>query len=286
MRPAARHVARPARARPSKVITASATCSLRLVELAEAFTGAAAVHHCIHASSYTAAAWRAELPAAEQVVLEAADRVGAVVVFPESLYSYGRVQGPITEESPRNADFGKPAVRVALLEARRQSPTPTVSVAAADFFGPHVRTSHAGERLVPTVLAGRTMRVVGSLDQPHSWTYVPDLAAAMIRAAQTPELYDAVLHAPTAAPLTQRELIAAVARAGGVAMPKVGALPAGLLRGIGLVHRDTRELAEMSFQFTAPFVLDSTRSQELLGLAPTPTDVAVKATVDWWRAQA
>ncbi|MCL2543342.1 MAG: NAD-dependent epimerase/dehydratase family protein [Nocardioidaceae bacterium] len=254
--------------------------------LGAALAGAVTVHHCIHASAYAAAAWRAELPAAERTVLEAAGRVGAVVVFPESLYSYGRVTGPMTEETPRDADFGKPAIRAELLGARAASPTPTVSVAASDFFGPHVRGAHGGERLIPTVLAGRTMRVLGSADQPHSWTYVPDLAAAMIRAAATPALHDTFLLAPTAPPLTQRELVAAVAKAGGVPVPKVGVIPAGLLRAIGTVHGATREIAEMSYQFTAAFVLDSSRSERLLGLAPTPVDDAMRATVSWWAEQA
>lgn len=248
-----------------------------------ALDGARALHHCVHASRYDAATWRRELPATEQVVLAAAGRAGAVVVFPESLYAYGAVTGPITEDTPRTATHGKPGVRTALLAARAASATATVSVAAGDFYGPRVLTSHAGERMVPTILAGRTMRVIGSLDQPHAFTYVPDLAAAMIRAAQDPQLWDSVLHAPTAPALTQRELIAAFAAAGDVPMPKVGAIPAGLLRAIGLVHRDTRELAEMAFQFSAPFVLDSRRSEERLGLKPTSIEDGARASVAWWR---
>ncbi|MEQ6902429.1 NAD-dependent epimerase/dehydratase family protein [Nocardioides sp. YIM 152588] len=253
--------------------------------LADAFAGAAAVHHCIHGSQYRASTWAAELPVAEQAVLAAAGEVGAVAVFPESLYSYGRVDGPITEASPRTATGGKPGVRSALLAARAASPTPTVSVVASDFFGPHVRNAHAGERMIPTVLAGRRMRVLADLDQPHSWTYVPDLAAAMVRAATDPSLWNSVLHAPTGAPLTQRELIAAVADAAGVPMPKTGAIPAWALRAIGLVHTDTRELAELSYQFSRPFVMESAESERLLGQSPTPIEVALKETVAWWRAQ-
>jgi len=255
-------------------------------DLGTAFAGATAVHHCIHGSRYAAATWRSELLPAEQAILDAASRAGAVVVFPESLYAYGEVAGPITEDLPRTATRGKPGVRTELLRARAASATPTVSVAASDFFGPRVLNSHAGERMVPTILAGRTMRVVGSLDQPHSFTYVPDLAAAMIRAAADDSLWGSVLHAPTAPPVTQRELIAAFATAAGVPMPRTGAIPAGLLRLIGMVHGDTRELAEMSFQFTGPFVLDSSRSEKLLGLKPTAFEVAVQETVDWWRERA
>lgn len=254
-------------------------------QLDAAFAGATAVFHCIHASAYDAAAWRRELPAAERVVLEAAGRAGAVVVFPESLYSYGVVDGPITEDTPRAAVGGKPGVRTDLLRARAASPTPTVSVVASDFYGPRVRTSHAGERVVPNVLKGKRISVIGSPDLPHSFTYVPDLAAAMIKAAATPELWDTVLHAPTGPAPTQRELIAAFAAAAGVETPAVGRLPMGLMRAVGLVHRGTRELLELSFQFTAPFVMDSSRSEQLLGLAPTPIDVAAKETVAWWREQ-
>jgi nucleoside-diphosphate-sugar epimerase len=254
-------------------------------QLGAAFEGAVAVHHCIHGSRYDARTWRAELPVAERHVLEAAGRVGAVVVFPESLYSYGPVDGPMTEDLPRAATGGKLGVRTELLAQREASATPTVSVAASDFYGPLVRTAHAGERLVPTVLAGRTMRVLCSLDQPHSFTYVPDLAAAMIIAAARPELWNSFLHAPTAPALTQRHLVELVAAAGDVPVPRMSAIPAPVLGALGLVSRDLRELAETSYMFARPFVLDSTVSEQRLGLAPTPLETGVKETVGWWCEQ-
>ena len=253
--------------------------------LAEAFDGAVAVHHCIHGSAYDARVWRAELPQAEAAVLEAAGRVGAVVVFPESLYSYGRVDQPITEETPRTATGGKLGVRTELLAQRDASSTPTVSVAASDFYGPAVRNAHAGERLVPTVLAGRTMRVLGSLDQPHSFTYVPDLAAAMISAAGREDLWNSFLHAPTAPAVTQRRLVELVAEAGGVPVPRASTIPVPVLRGMGLVSREMRELAETGYMFSDPFVLDSTLSEQRLGLSPTPIEAGLAATVAWWRQQ-
>ena len=84
--------------------------------LAAPIVGATAVYHCIHGSSYDAATWRAELPVAEQAILAVGRAtVGAVVVFPESLYSYGPVDRPITEDLPREATSGKLGVRTELL---------------------------------------------------------------------------------------------------------------------------------------------------------------------------
>ena len=253
--------------------------------LDEAFDGAVAVHHCIHGSAYDAKVWRAELPRAERVVLEAAARAGAVVVFPESLYSYGRVDGVMSESTPRTASTGKLGVRTELLAQREASATPTVSVAASDFYGPLVRTAHAGDRMIPTVLAGRTMRVLGSADQPHSFTYVPDLAAAMIRAAADETLWNSFLHAPTAEPVTQRRMVELVAEAAGVRVPKVSSIPTGVLGVVGLVSREVREMSEMGYQFSRPFVMDSTASEQRLGLSPTPMTDGLAATVAWWRAQ-
>ena len=247
--------------------------------------GVAAVHHCIHGSQYRASTWRAELPAAEQVVLELAGEVGAVVVFPESLYSYGPVDGVIDEETPRTATRGKLGIRADLLRAREASPTHTVSVVASDFFGPRVRTSHVGERLIPTILAGRTVTVVGSLDQPHSFTYVPDLARAMVTASLDQSLWDRVLHAPTVAAGTQRDLVVAIAAAAGVRTPRAFAVPSWVFKAMGLVSVDMRELAETSYQFDRPFVMSSRGSEDALQLAPTPFEQQVKETTTWWQNQ-
>lgn len=249
------------------------------------FEGADAVFHSIHASKYNAKVWRAELPAAEQAVLNAAGAAGAVVVFPESLYSYGQVDGVIYEDTPRTASAGKLGVRTELLRAREASSTATVSVVASDFFGPRVLSAHMGERAVPNVLAGKKIRVVANADVLHSFTYVPDLARAMVAAAEDRALWNSVLHAPTAPALTQREMIACYANAAGVASPKVGVIPSWMLKATGVLSSDARELAEMSYQFARPFVMDSTKSEQRLGFGPTPLATAAAATVAWWRSR-
>lgn len=255
-------------------------------QLTGALTGATAVFHCIHGSAYRAAAWAAELPQAEQVVMDAAAAAGAVVVFPESLYSYSEPEQIMNESSRREASGGKRGIRSALLAARQAHAANTVSVVAGDFFGPRVKMAHAGERMVKPILAGKAVQFIGSTKQPHSFTYVPDLAAAMIAAAQKPGLRNTVLHAPTGPAVTQRDMAAAHASAAGVAAPKVSAVPGWVFRAAGVFSTDMRELAEMLYQFERPFVMDSSESQRLLGLEPTALPEAAAATVAWWRGAA
>ena len=253
--------------------------------LGGALVGATAVFHCIHGSRYEAAAWARELPAAEQSVLAAAGAAGAVVVFPESLYSYSAPGQVMAEDSPRQAQGGKRGVRTALLAARAASATATVSVVAGDFFGPRVRNAHAGERMVRPVMAGRRMQVIGRADQPHSFTYVPDLAAAMIAAADRPQLWNRVWHAPTGPALTQRGIAGAFARAAGARAPRVTAIPGWALKAMAVFSPAMRELAETLYQFQRPFVMDSRASEAALGIQPTPLHEAAAATVAWWGDQ-
>lgn len=252
------------------------------------FDGATAIYHCVGGSRYAAKAWAAELPVNELAVMNEAGRAGTVVAFAESLYAYGRVNGPITESSSRTVKVGKnskAAVRQQLLRAREAHVTPTVTVAASDFLGPHVRTSLAGEQLIVPILTGQTVKAFGKLDLPHSFTFVPDLAAALIRAAADKSTWNSVLHAPTAPAITQRQLIERIAAAAGVATPKVMAAPTVVMRMMGLTNELMRSLAETDYQLDRSFVLDSTTSERLLELHPTPLDEAIERTVRWWKTQ-
>ena len=256
--------------------------------VADAVRGADVVFHAVHAA-YTAKAWAADLPRAEAAVLDAAAANRAPVVFPESLYSYSRPEQVMREDSPREAAGGKRGVRTQLLAARAAHPATTASVVAGDFFGPRVRTAHGGERMVDAVLKGRPLQVIGRPDVPHAFTYVPDLTAAMIAVADRLLAgggeADRVWHAPTGPALTQAELAGHLADAAGVASPRISGIPTPLLRAIGLFSPSMRELAEVAYQFEAPFVLDATGSERELGLAPTPIERAASETIGWWRAQ-
>ncbi|OZE98428.1 epimerase [Rhodococcus sp. 15-2388-1-1a] len=244
-------------------------------------SGATAVYHCTHVA-YENTVWRNKLVAMEHRVLDAA--AGTVVAFPESLYAYGRVDGPIREDSPRDATFRKLGVRTQLLAARNAHSTPTVSVAASDFYGPRVLTSHMGERVIAPILAGKPVRVLASADLPHSFTYVPDLAAAMITAAASPSLWNTVLHAPTAPAVSQRAMIEMFSAAAQLPSPKVGTIPAWALRLLSAVPGPMKELGDTLYQFRYPYVLDSGRSEAILGQQPTSLVDGTAATMAWWAA--
>ena len=69
---------------------------------------------------------------------------------------------------------------------------------ASDYFGPGTTQSALGETVFGTALTGRTAQVMGNPDQPHSYSYTPDVAAALITLGTQPGATGAVWHLPVA----------------------------------------------------------------------------------------
>ncbi|MFO7250519.1 MAG: NAD-dependent epimerase/dehydratase family protein [Actinomycetes bacterium] len=266
-------------------VAADAADAERLTELAR---GAAALFNCVNPPYWR---WPVDWPPMAASFLAAAERTGAVLVILGNLYGYGPVDGPITEESPLAATDTKGRVRARMwadaLAAHEAGRIRAVELRASDFFGPGCRhASHLGERFVPRLLAGKPALYLGDPDQPHSWTYVKDVARALEIAAADERAWGRPWHVPTAPAVTAREIAARVCELGGAPRPpRITVPPAWLRRAAGMVSPMLRELEEIRYQFDRPYLLDSSAFQATFGMAPTPLDEALAETVDWWRSR-
>jgi nucleoside-diphosphate-sugar epimerase len=253
--------------------------------LARTSVGAAALYNCASPRSY--AQWASEWPPLAAGILAAVERSGAVLVTMSNLYSYGPVKAPMTEDMPPAAQGKKGRIRAGMwtdaYAAHQAGRIRATEARASDYFGPgFTDTSTMGSRTVPLVLDGRTVRVIGNPDMPHTWTYVDDVARTLAVLGTDERAWGKVWHVPSGPPRSQREMVAAFASAANVGTPKVRVIPNWSLRAIGLVSPVVRELGEVRYQFTAPFVMDSSASTTTFGLAATPLDQAAAATVAWW----
>jgi nucleoside-diphosphate-sugar epimerase len=142
-----------------------------------------------------------------------------------------------------------------------------------------------GERLLEPLLAGKTIRPVGSADQPHTWTYLPDLARALVAAGETEAAWGQAWHAPSPQPRTFREVARGFADEAGVAEPRISPVPLWAVAALGTVQPMMREVARIGYQFTAPFVMDSSVAERALGVTPSAWDTITTDTLRWWKAQ-
>jgi nucleoside-diphosphate-sugar epimerase len=219
----------------------------------------------------------------------AAERSGALLVVMDNLYAFGASAAmPMRENTPLNPSGNKGAVRAematSLLEAHAAGRMRAALVRASDFYGPQVKDSAFGERVVPRVIAGKKVSMLGSLDVPHSVTYMPDVADTIAAVITTPAAAGRTWLVPNAPAVAQRQVVEALARAAGT-KARVSAVPHIAITLGGLVVPLFRELKETWYQFADPWTTDSTVTESELGVAPTSLDDGATATVAWWRAQ-
>ncbi|WP_129305079.1 NAD-dependent epimerase/dehydratase family protein [Streptomyces sp. L2] len=253
--------------------------------LTDAVRGADALYHCAAPPYHR---WAAQWPPLVSSVCAAAEETGAVLVLLGNLYGYGPVDGPLTEDLPLAATGPKGRVRAAGWEQardlHRQGRVKAVEVRASDFFGPGVTDGgHLAARVVPRLLRGKPVSVLGDPDAPHSWTYLPDVARALTEVAGEERAWGRAWHVPTGPALSTREMTGRLATEAGTAPVTVRALPPAVLGALSLVSPLIRELKEIRYQFDRPFVVDSSVYEAEFTVRATPLDEQVKATVDWWR---
>jgi nucleoside-diphosphate-sugar epimerase len=249
--------------------------------LAAAAEGAEALYDCVNPPYHR---WATDWPPVASAALHAAEATGAVLVTAGNLYSYGPGTYPMREDSPLASTESKGVVRATMWReaqaAHRAGRLRATEVRGSDYLGPGAAMhAHAGPRMLDPLLAGRRLTPIGSADQPHSWTYLPDFARALAAAATDPHAWGHAWHAPTPEPLTYRELATRFADAAGAPRPRISPVPMWLVGVLGLGQPMMREVHRIGYQFTEPFVLDSARSQEVLGLVPTPWEAIVAETL-------
>ena len=263
----------------------TATDASDAARLTEAAQGASVIYNCASPPYHR---WVQDWPPLMAGVNAAAEAVGAVQVTLSNLYGYGVPDGPMTEDLPLAATGPKGRVRAQVwqqtLDLHRQGRIRAAEVRASDFFGPGVTDGgHLAGRLMPSLLRGRTVRVLGDPGTPHSWTYVPDVARALVQVGQSEDSWGRAWHVPTEAPRSIRAMAGLLAAQAGVGQPTVRQLPPGLVRALGLASPLLRELPEVRYQFDRPFVMDSAAFTARFGEAATPIDEQIKSTVLWWQ---
>lgn len=252
-------------------IRADATDPARLAELTE---GASALFNCANPQYHR---WLTDWPPLAAALLTTAERTGADLVIMSNLYGYGPVDGPITEHTPLAATHPKLRLRAdmwrAALAAHEAGRLRVTEARASDYIEANSVLSFA---LGKPLLAGRRAFAPAPLDVPHSWTSTLDAARTLVTLAGDDRAWGRAWPVPTNPPLTIRQLATRFCEVNGAPPARPATLPYPALRAVGLVSPMVRELSTTRYQFTAPFVLDSTVTEKTFGLHPRPIEDALR----------
>src|SRR4029078_491935 len=91
--------------------------------------------------------------------------------------------------------------------------------------------------------AGKTANVLAAPDQPHTYTYIPDIGAGLATLGEHPDATGQVWHLPNDPDTkTTPQLVDIIYQHAGHPHDKLRAMPALVLRVLGLANPTLREL--------------------------------------------
>jgi nucleoside-diphosphate-sugar epimerase len=260
--------------------------ALEADSLSRACAGATTIYHCASPAYHR---WPELFPRLQANVIAVAKESQALVVAAENLYGYG-VAGDLRQDLPMLANTRKGRVRAevsqSLFAAHGRGELRAVAGRASDFFGPGVTNSVMGERFWLGLLAGKSVSWFGDADVPHTFTYVPDFARALIMLADCEAAYGRAWHVTCPPAMSPRALVAKASALAGLPPARVKPLPEFILRVVGLFIPAAGETVELRYLFDQELRVNAEPFLSLTGQQATDWEVALRQTVVWWRNRA
>jgi len=246
--------------------------------------------HIYNATNPPYAQWPQLFPLLNTSILKTASAAGARLIVMDNLYMYGPTNGAlITEDLPYRATGSKGMTRARmaeeLLAAHKRGDVQMLMGRASDFFGPGVFDSSVGERLFANAVQGKPAQMLGRIDLPRTYSYVPDIGTALVVLANDDTAYGKAWHLPNPETTTAREFVRLVYESAGqpLRMQVVSPLMRRVLTPFIPI---LREVAEMSYSNEQSYVVDDSPYRQRYGSTATPLREAIAHTVTWFRQHA
>lgn len=236
---------------------------------------------------YDTKVWSELWPRIMGNAIEACKRAKAKLVFFDNVYMYGKVDGPMTEDTPFNPCSKKGEIRAGvattLLDEIKRGHLDALIARSADFYGPHAKNGVANILVFDKFAKGAQAAWLVNDKVPHSFTFTPDAARSLAMLAGTEAAWNQTWHVPTAPnPPTGKGFIQMAAEAFGIE-PKYRILSRPLIKLAGLFDSDIRETYEMLYQNDFPYLFDSAKFTKAFDFIPTPYPEGIRQTAAAYR---
>jgi len=269
---------------PKQVQGVTETVSADLSDLARTINAVAGstVVYLLVGLKYDVKVWRELWPRIMSNAIEACKRANAKLIFFDNVYMYGKVIGPMTEETPFNPCSKKGEIRAqiasTLLNEVKAGNLTAMIARSADFYGPNAKTSVANLLVFERLAKGAKPSCLVSDSVPHSYTYTPDAGRSLALLADTESAWNQTWHVPTAPnPPNGKEFIGLAAKEFAVE-PKYRILSRPVIKIGGLFDPEIRESYEMLYQSDSEYVFDSSKFTKAFGQEPTAYDEGIRCT--------
>jgi nucleoside-diphosphate-sugar epimerase len=219
----------------------------------------------------------------EQALTAAIEKGVERCVLVGTVYPFGLAQTPLVQEDhPRNPHTFKGQMRKQqediLLAADAAGRIRGTILRLPDFYGPNVDRSYLSS-LFQAAVQQKTAQLIGPLNTPHEYVYIPDAARILFRLIQEDGAYGRTWNLAGAGKVTLAELVKLVESIAGKPVRKFVA-GKRMLQLVGAFNPLLKEVAEMHYLCTQPIFLDDSALTNLLGpLKKTSYDEGVRASL-------
>lgn len=255
-------------------------------EVAALCAGMDVVFQCAQPEYYE---WPEKFPPIMRGIVAGVAQTNARLVMGDNLYMYGPTDGrPLQENLPYAATGRKGRTRAEMaqmvLAAHAEGRIVATIGRASDFYGPRVLGSAVGEIFFEPALEGKPVNVIGNPDLPHTYTYIRDFARGLVTLSESEAAFGRAWHVASAETITTRDFADLVAAEVGQTV-RLRPAGKGTLAVMGLFVKEIREMREMAYEFTEPFVMDDSQYRQAFGNGTTPHRDAIRATVAWYKSR-
>ena len=270
---------------PQKVNASDETVSADLLDAkatSDAVKGSEVVY-LVAGLQYDTVTWQTQWPRVMSNVINACKEHGARLVFFDNVYSYGQVQGAMTEQTPFNpcSKKGEVRARIAsqLLDEMHSGNLQALIARSADFYGPGATQSLLFHVLFERLRQQKTPQWMGNTRAIHTFTYTPDAGRAIALLAQSDKAYGQTWHLPTSDELLNAERFIQIACEISGRPNKVQVAPKWLLKLMGVFFPEVRENHEMMYQLENDYHFNSTKITNAYNLVATPYQLGIAQCV-------
>jgi nucleoside-diphosphate-sugar epimerase len=200
-----------------------------------------------------------------------------------TVYSFGKPQTErVSEDHPREPHTFKGRMRKEqedlVLAAHASGKIQTAILRLPDFYGPGVDKSFLWSAF-QAAKTGKRAQLVGPIDAPHEFVYLPDAGVTIERLIAEPRAWGSAWNLGGAGVTSVHAMVNEIFAQSG-RKPKYMVAGKTMLRIFGLFNPVVREMVEMHYLLTSPVILDDTRLKNLLGDLPkTPYKEGIRQTL-------
>jgi nucleoside-diphosphate-sugar epimerase len=232
-------------------------------DMIKVMSGASVIYVC-SSFPYQTKVWRKAWPTFIERIIRIASKENAKIVYLDNTYLYGPwpLQNPIHEDHPSSpsSDKGKirKAVTLKLIEAAQQKKIKLIIGRSANFVSPAFKVGLLYTSFLEKMLIGKNPDYLGNPKMAQTFSYVPDVARALVILGESSKTNGEVFHLPVLDPMTPNQIIDIMNQELNTCF-HIKPLNTKMQRLLGLFSPILKELLETRYQTDYPYILSDSK---------------------------